>query len=438
MKVLTKRFIATLAVFTLMLTHALPFSTSVAWAGEDSSRTLNRAPTGAVIAQAPVAPQAPTAPAPRPITPPLATSVQSPSSLSSSTKTESIKLADGKIFYYDSVTKTGNVEGKYYKEVNLILSGTDTCTKGVCKPLLRTGIAIPPGVVQIGMFFRERPGSAANTIYKDQTLVTGKLDTAPAPKPAALTSGYTPEQPVDFNSLYHTYYADDHAFPGKALQGVIKSKNDLNQFWQSLVGSVQFDGNGKPAAAPNVDFDKYQVIYSLSAGGSTGGYDTRIVGMTAVNGEVKVKVKNTSPKPGNLGTQALQRPLDFVLVKKTDVGNRSVKFEFVNDNPPVTILPVPQPAPKPAPVPQPQITVSACTFQFGTGRVLGCNDSALLPSPPRPLSEVTKTLSTIRRTVPEVASAIARTLGLSSVEVKDVGKSGRSDSVLVYITKGKK
>ena len=140
--------------FTLVFTPALPFSTSIVWAGGDNS---SQPPTGAFIQVTnPAAPGQTSTTTPPVTTSQLPQTDPPPSTLSQPTTTETIKLTDGRIFNYDSNTGTGNVEGAYYTGVKLISSCTDLCTRDSCRRLLCAGIVLSPDEVQIGNFNQTR------------------------------------------------------------------------------------------------------------------------------------------------------------------------------------------------------------------------------------------------------------------------------------------
>lgn len=71
--------------------------------------------------------------------------------------------------------------------------------------------------------------------------------------------------------------------------------------------------------------DYYFVVYAGER--PTGGYGVEITGITDENGTVRVTVRETSPKPGDIVTEALTYPFDIVKLSVNISGD--IRLEFV-------------------------------------------------------------------------------------------------------------
>src|SRR6266511_743441 len=105
----------------------------------------------------------------------------------------------------------------------------------------------------------------------------------------------------------------------EAKQEVIKSRAAWEKLWTQHQKSA---GNATPL--PEVDFSKEMVIVATMGMKRTGGYSIEITGAEVAGKKVKVSVREASPSPGALTTQALTAPFHFVAVPKSDL-----KAEFV-------------------------------------------------------------------------------------------------------------
>ncbi|MCE5279776.1 MAG: protease complex subunit PrcB family protein [Planctomycetaceae bacterium] len=101
---------------------------------------------------------------------------------------------------------------------------------------------------------------------------------------------------------------------------VVKDQKAWEEVWSAMVGYLE----PKPEA-PKVDFDSQMVIAVFMGRRSTGGFSIQITGIE-LNDKMVVAVKQSSPPPGAITTQALTSPYHVVVVAKTDK-----PVEFVDD-----------------------------------------------------------------------------------------------------------
>jgi hypothetical protein len=103
------------------------------------------------------------------------------------------------------------------------------------------------------------------------------------------------------------------------LETVIRSQTD----WQSLWGRHTSTGT-VPAPLPVVDFDKEIVAAVFFGEKPTGGYGVEISSAEVADRALTVFVRETSPKPGAMVTQAINQP--FHIVRIETAGVETVSF----------------------------------------------------------------------------------------------------------------
>lgn len=92
---------------------------------------------------------------------------------------------------------------------------------------------------------------------------------------------------------------------------VIVSRNDFENLWNK----VYYKTVSKPPL-PEIDFNKYIVLAVFQGVKNTGGYDTQIFKISREEGYFDVLVRETSPSPECVTTQALTSPFHIIKVEK--------------------------------------------------------------------------------------------------------------------------
>ncbi|MFL5548563.1 MAG: protease complex subunit PrcB family protein [Gemmatimonadales bacterium] len=96
-----------------------------------------------------------------------------------------------------------------------------------------------------------------------------------------------------------------HTGVREARRMVIQEANAWAEFWSEL-------GVGD---RPAVDFTQDIVIAVAAGERPSGGYEIAVNRVTQTNGELRVKVRETSPGPNCLSTSTLTQPVDVVVVQ---------------------------------------------------------------------------------------------------------------------------
>jgi hypothetical protein len=98
----------------------------------------------------------------------------------------------------------------------------------------------------------------------------------------------------------------------RAAEKVIRTPAEWTALWREA-HSIQVP----PPAVPKVDFDKEMVIAVFMGQRPTGGYAITIEDVVFGDKEIRVTVREQSPPPDALTTQALTQPFHMVVVKKS-------------------------------------------------------------------------------------------------------------------------
>ena len=101
---------------------------------------------------------------------------------------------------------------------------------------------------------------------------------------------------------------------------VIKDISQWKTLW-SLVNSRAIPQSD----LPNINFDDEMVIAVFQGSHSTGGYSIEIVEILEKANSLEVTVKETSPSPGSIVTQAFTQPYHIIKTKKVD---KEVLFRY--------------------------------------------------------------------------------------------------------------
>jgi hypothetical protein len=97
-----------------------------------------------------------------------------------------------------------------------------------------------------------------------------------------------------------------------AKRVVVKDQKGWEEVWAGMNGNI----TPKPET-PKIDFTRQMVLAVFMGTRNTGGYSVKITGIES-NGKLKVKVKESSPPPGGMVTEALTAPYHVVVVAKSD------------------------------------------------------------------------------------------------------------------------
>jgi hypothetical protein len=93
---------------------------------------------------------------------------------------------------------------------------------------------------------------------------------------------------------------------------VAKDQKAWEEIWSGMNGNI----SPKPET-PKIDFDRQMVIAVFMGTRNTGGYSVKITRIES-NGTLMVWVKQSSPPPGMMVTEALTAPYHAVVVPKSD------------------------------------------------------------------------------------------------------------------------
>jgi hypothetical protein len=89
------------------------------------------------------------------------------------------------------------------------------------------------------------------------------------------------------------------------------------EVWKQVWGQVYRTSRPQPEP-PKIDFDKQTVLAVFLGNRNTGGYSIRITAVKDTGKETEVHVQRSSPRPGDITTQALTQPYDIVVIDKPD------------------------------------------------------------------------------------------------------------------------
>ena len=131
---------------------------------------------------------------------------------------------------------------------------------------------------------------------------------APSPAPVATQPSFS-EQIQSFESMGKSGYSglEDRK------DYVIKDASEWKNLWEVAYARV----SQKPAL-PVVDFNNEMIIAVAQGSHSTGGYNIEVTGILEKENSLEVQVKETSPAPGAIVTQAFTQPFHIVKTKKSD------------------------------------------------------------------------------------------------------------------------
>jgi protease stability complex PrcB-like protein len=97
-------------------------------------------------------------------------------------------------------------------------------------------------------------------------------------------------------------------------QIAICSQSEWQKLWRQHTSTSTV-----PAPLPVVDFDKEIVVAVFLGEKPSGGYGVEISSAEVVGSSLTVFVKETSPKPGAIVTQAINQPFHIVRIETTGV-----------------------------------------------------------------------------------------------------------------------
>lgn len=112
----------------------------------------------------------------------------------------------------------------------------------------------------------------------------------------------------EYNNHYKILAEGSYGGRETAAQEIIKSQEELDDLYKGL----------NLEAAPDVDFDTYNVVALFLGQKSNGGYSIGIESVKFEGNTATVKIKTTKPKPGENVTMALTQPYCIATVTKTD------------------------------------------------------------------------------------------------------------------------
>lgn len=87
--------------------------------------------------------------------------------------------------------------------------------------------------------------------------------------------------------------------------------------WKNLWGMVHIGTTPKPVL-PDINFDNEMIIAVFQGMHSTGGYSIEITQIIEKDKSLEIFIKETSPAPGSVTTQAVTQPYHIVKTKRTD------------------------------------------------------------------------------------------------------------------------
>lgn len=139
----------------------------------------------------------------------------------------------------------------------------------------------------------------------------GTTPTAPAAPGAPSTVTPAPGQALSFATLQRGAYSG--VTERKAV--IISDDASWRANWQQLTARQH------PAPdAPAMDFSQHSVLAVYMGEKPTGGYTIEITGVEVAGGKLRVTVKQTSPGPGSMVTQALTQPYHMIQIPKVPAG----------------------------------------------------------------------------------------------------------------------
>lgn len=103
-------------------------------------------------------------------------------------------------------------------------------------------------------------------------------------------------------------------------QIVVNDANEWAELWRKV-----YEGVVPTPQVPQIDFSKNTVIAVFMGEKRTSGYAVQISKVAQSNGEIIVKVKETSPPKGSILLQVLTQPFHIVVVPKFDAKVKFVK-----------------------------------------------------------------------------------------------------------------
>ncbi|MGN6720357.1 MAG: protease complex subunit PrcB family protein [Candidatus Binatia bacterium] len=110
-----------------------------------------------------------------------------------------------------------------------------------------------------------------------------------------------------------------HSGVREPSQIAVRSQREWQKLWRQHTSTSTV-----PAPLPVVDFDKEIVVAVFLGEKSSGGYGVEISSAEVVGRSLTVFVKETSPKPGAIVTQAINQP--FHIVRIETAGVETVSF----------------------------------------------------------------------------------------------------------------
>ncbi len=84
-----------------------------------------------------------------------------------------------------------------------------------------------------------------------------------------------------------------------------------------------------PIYPPRVDYNRYVVLWAYLGEANTGGYGITVEGVKVVGDQAVVRVRMSSPAPGDMVTMAFTYPTDMVRLDRQDLAGVT-RFVFVN------------------------------------------------------------------------------------------------------------
>ncbi|NYT00930.1 MAG: protease complex subunit PrcB family protein [Methanocellales archaeon] len=125
-------------------------------------------------------------------------------------------------------------------------------------------------------------------------------------------------QPSDQEITFENISKGSYSGHNERGDYVIKNSSELDNLW----GKMQSRGTTTPISAiidlPDVNFNDEMVVAVFQGTQSTGGYAIEIIKIVEKENSVEVFVKETSPSPDSLVTQAFTQPHHIVKTKRVD------------------------------------------------------------------------------------------------------------------------
>jgi|GEM_PF-5393851 len=136
--------------------------------------------------------------------------------------------------------------------------------------------------------------------------------TAPAPSPPPAAVAQPPSvRTLDFTTLQKGSYSG--VTERKAV--LIADPGTWSTQWQAHSAHVV-----PVPAAPAIDFSQYSVLAVYMGEKNTGGYAVEVAGVQLADGKLVVTVRQQSPGPGGITTQALTQPFHLIRIPKVPAG----------------------------------------------------------------------------------------------------------------------